>query len=276
MKQPKALTPQIVDQSEYTGSNLPVTRADFEALSAQRQLLLEFVAKQLRKDVDYGVIPGTAKSSLFKPGAEKLARLFGLGARFLLIDKTLDGDRNFALFNYKCEVFHLKSGSVIAECEGTCNSQEKKYKERTSYVWNEKARKKLPEKESTPVFDILNTLQKMAQKRAYVGAVILATGASDFFTQDIDDVEDAKTVGIVPDVKDAKSSIPAVTKVTDQAAVQHDSSQESYVAEALTDYDQRDVAKAAGFKWDTGAKKWLKRITPNEASSLPFETRRLG
>lgn len=272
----KDVTPVTMQETEYSGSNLPVTRADFEALGAQRQLLLEFVAKQLRKDVDYGVIPGTPKSSLFKPGAEKLARLFGLGARFTLIDKTLDGDRNFALFNYKCEVFHLKSGSVIAECEGTCNSQEKKYKERTTYIWNDKAQKKLPEKEATPVYDILNTLQKMAQKRAYVGAVILATGASDFFTQDIDDVEDARTVGVAADVQPGKSSIPNVTKISDQAEVKHDSQQESYLAEALTDYDQRDDAKRAGFKWDKDAKKWLKRITAGEAETLPFETRRLG
>lgn len=276
MKQIKDVTPAVVEQqSEYRGSNLPVTREDFEALSSQRQLLLEFVGKQLRRDVDYGVIPGTPKPSLFKPGAEKLTRLFGLGSRFTLIDKTLDGDRNFALFNYKCEIIHLKSGQVIAECEGTANSQEKKYKERTVYIWNEKARKKLPEKEATPVYDILNTLQKMAQKRAYVGAVILGTGASDFFTQDIDDVSDAASIGAVPAAGSTASSIPTVTKVTSETALKHDS-QGSYIAEALTDYDQKDMVKEAGFKWDKDAKKWMKRITEAEAASLPFKTARIA
>jgi hypothetical protein len=276
MKQLKDVTPAAIDQSEYRGSNLPVTREDFDALSTQRQLLLEFVAKQLRKDIDYGVIPGTPKPSLFKPGAEKLTRLFGLGSRFTLVDKTLEGDRNFALFNYKCEIFHLKSGQVIAECDGTANSQEKKYKERTVYIWNDKAKKKLPEKEATPVFDILNTLQKMAQKRAYVGAVILATGASDFFTQDIDDVEDASTVGATPNVGPTSSSIPTVTKVTSETQVKHDSKDESYMAEALTDYDQKDIVKQHGFRWDKDAKKWMKRITAAEAASLPFETAKIA
>lgn len=225
--------------------------------------------------MDYGVIPGTPKPSLFKPGAEKLTRLFGLGSRFTLIDKTLDGDRNFALFNYKCEIFHLKSGQVIAECEGTANSQEKKYKERTVYIWNDKAKKKLPEKEATPVYDILNTLQKMAQKRAYVGAVILATGASDFFTQDIDDIEDAGTIGAVPNTGVTASSIPSVTKVSSETSLKHDA-QESYIAEALTDYDQKEMVKEAGFRWDKDAKKWMKRITAAEAASLPFQTARVG
>lgn len=33
-----------------------------------------------------------------------------------------------------------------------------------------------------------NTLQKMAQKRAYVGAILIATGGSEFFTQDVEDM----------------------------------------------------------------------------------------
>lgn len=39
------------------------------------------------------------------------------------------------------------------------------------------------------VFDTVNTLQKMAQKRALVAAVLVATNASDSFTQDLEDVE---------------------------------------------------------------------------------------
>lgn len=37
--------------------------------------------------------------------------------------------------------------------------------------------------------DIVNTVQKMAQKRAYVGTVIVATNASEYFTQDLEDME---------------------------------------------------------------------------------------
>jgi hypothetical protein len=268
---------QIQKSREYVGSNLPVTRDDLSALSDQRLMLLEFVAKQLRKDTDYGVIPGTPKSSLFKPGAEKLARLFGLGVKLNLIDKTIDQKANFAMFTYKAEIIHLNSGQSIAECEASCNSQEKKYKERTTWVWSDKTRKKEPIKEATPMYDVMNTLQKMAQKRAYVGGIILAVAASDFFTQDIDDVQDAHTIGISSEVRDVSGGVPKVTKVTSEPSIVHDAQPTAaYLAEALTSYDERDMVKSAGFRWDKDAKKWLKEITAQEAASLPFQTQRVS
>src|SRR3990167_1826028 len=39
------------------------------------------------------------------------------------------------------------------------------------------------------VVGMKNTLMKMAQKRSFVGAVMLATGASEFFTSDVEDME---------------------------------------------------------------------------------------
>jgi hypothetical protein len=37
------------------------------------------------------------------------------------------------------------------------------------------------------VADVVNTIQKMAQKRALVAATLIATSASEFFTQDVED-----------------------------------------------------------------------------------------
>lgn len=39
------------------------------------------------------------------------------------------------------------------------------------------------------IADQVNTIQKMAQKRAFIGAMLIATGASQFFTQDLGDNE---------------------------------------------------------------------------------------
>jgi hypothetical protein len=39
------------------------------------------------------------------------------------------------------------------------------------------------------IMSMKNTIMKMAQKRAFVGAILLATGASEFFTQDIEDID---------------------------------------------------------------------------------------
>jgi hypothetical protein len=38
------------------------------------------------------------------------------------------------------------------------------------------------------IADLINTIQKMAQKRALVAATLIATAASEFFTQDVEDV----------------------------------------------------------------------------------------
>lgn len=182
-----------------------VSKSDVAALKDQRKLLREFVTSQLKEadfsdpksanygEGDYGIIPGTKNRCLFKQGAEKLQRLFGLGCKFTMVDKEIDKAANFAIFTYKCEVLHPASGNSIAECEASVNSQEKKYKERT--VWKTKKRAdgtsyRENTTEETPIFDILNTLQKMAQKRALVGATLLATGASEYFTQDLLDPED--------------------------------------------------------------------------------------
>ena len=37
------------------------------------------------------------------------------------------------------------------------------------------------------VSDLVNTIDKMAQKRAFVAAILIATNASDYFTQDMED-----------------------------------------------------------------------------------------
>jgi hypothetical protein len=44
--------------------------------------------------------------------------------------------------------------------------------------------------------DIINTVQKIAQKRSYVAATLSATNASDYFTQDIEDYIDVEVVPV--------------------------------------------------------------------------------
>jgi hypothetical protein len=195
------MSAEIHELTPPTSSLIPVTTQDVENLKRQRDLIGEFVRSQLKEadfsdkagdakgEGDYGVIPGTKKMCLLKPGAEKLLRLFGLGARFRQTDKEVDRHANFALYSYRCEIFVMSTGRVVAECEGTTNSQEKKWKERT--VWKKNSRGQSESTlEETPIYDVLNTLQKMAQKRALIGATLLATGASEYFTQDVLEPDD--------------------------------------------------------------------------------------
>lgn len=183
---------------EVLGAGLPVTRQDLETTKERISLLKQFVATQLKKDTDYGIIPGCHAPSLYQPGAQKFARLFGLTVQKACTHREVDRENNFATFTYKATVFHARSGQLLAECEGSTNSQEKKWA----------VRKVKGVLEVTPVCDVLNTLQKMAQKRAFVGAIIEACAASDFFTQDIDSPEDAATLGMRSEPSRASVSIP--------------------------------------------------------------------
>lgn len=143
----------------------------------------------MREGVDYMTIRGTNKPSLLKPGAETLQRVFGLGVEFTRTDYERADGVLFAA--YKCRVTRtMPTGAVVtvAECEGCAGNDEQKWR-------------KAP----------LNTIMKMAQKRAYVGAILLATGASDLFTQDVEDMEQAKPAAPVEEPFDASQSFdPAV------------------------------------------------------------------
>jgi hypothetical protein len=179
---------------EPTTLSLNLNDRALQDLQTQRGQLREFIKSQLVREVDFGLIPGTPKACLFKPGAEKLAKLFRLGSRIVSSEREMSKEDNFAMFTYRVEVFHLPTGSAIAQCEGSANSQEKKYKTR-------------------PAMDMINTLQKMAQKRAYVGAIIVATGASDFFTQDVEDSFEDKAGSVqaqaAPQVRPAQTVAPS-------------------------------------------------------------------
>src|SRR2546423_5330077 len=189
----------------------------------------EFVSRVLRRDVDYGVIPGTEKHTLLKPGAEKLTTFFGLSTRFQLLERIEDwtgdshGGEPFFYYLYRCQL--MRGDVLIAEGDASCNSRETKYR------WREAQRAcpacgqaaivkgreeygggwlcfkkrggcgaKYADGDATiegqqtgrifnpDICDQVNTIQKMAQKRSLVGAGLLAVNASEFFTQDVEDL----------------------------------------------------------------------------------------
>jgi hypothetical protein len=160
------------EQAVVAMPDLEISKNSVAVYQEQLKQLVAFVQSQLKEGIDYGTIPGTKKPSLYKPGAEKLGALFQLGSRILEADKVVDVKDGFAMFTYRVEIFHLPTGKTVSQCEGSCNSREKKYIGR-------------------PMYDQLNTISKMAQKRAFVGAMMNAVRASDFFTQDLEDMDPA-------------------------------------------------------------------------------------
>ena len=100
-----------------------------EAALARRDDIVLFVSKIMKRDQDFGVIPGTStKPVLLKPGAEKLCQFFGLEPEFTPITEEADwmGERHsgepFYYIHYRCRL--TRNGIVIGVGEGSCNSWE--------------------------------------------------------------------------------------------------------------------------------------------------------
>lgn len=126
------------------------------------------VRSQFTQEHDFGIIPGTDKPTMYKPGAEKLVMLLGLTSEFEITDSTRDWDRGFFQYQVKCSL--KRNGYVITEGLGSANTKEKKYINQDAYTLD-------------------NTVLKMAKKRALVDAALLVGSLSDVFTQDVEDID---------------------------------------------------------------------------------------
>ena len=72
---------------------------------------------------------------------------------------------------------------------GTARSVEKPTRRGDAVAWEIDLDSALYRIPNPDVADVVNTIQKMAQKRALVAATLIATSASEFFTQDVEDAD---------------------------------------------------------------------------------------
>lgn len=126
------------------------------------------IQETLHQNHDYGIIPGTSKPTLLKPGAEKILMMMGLRSEFEIVDSTRDFKEGFFQYQVRCKLY--KGDILITEGLGSCNTKEKKYINQDP-------------------FSIDNTVLKMAKKRALVDAALLVGSLSDIFTQDLEDMD---------------------------------------------------------------------------------------
>lgn len=180
-----------------------------DAMKLWYQDFVKFSAEILKENLDYWTIPGTWKPTLYKAGAEKLRFVYWFTVEMEKTDQELDVQNDFYTCDYKATV-RSKSWQLLSQCEGNCSTQESKYfynfslaGPQPSYdeatILKEKwlgKRKKIWDKwvflekiESKNKIGLRNTIQKMAQKRAFVWAILIATGASEFYTQDLEDMD---------------------------------------------------------------------------------------
>jgi len=192
-----------------------------------------FVQNEMKDGLDFGLIPGVAKKCLYKPGAEKVNLLFNCWPRHQIERIPVEfGGPSVGHMEVvvKTELISRATDEVIGEGSGSCSTMEGRYRYRkaglvcpscgqesvirgkTEYGGgficfakkggcgqkfrdNDAAITGQPQgqAENENVWDVRNTVLKMAVKRADVAAALSLGCLSEIFTQD---VEDFKTFDI--------------------------------------------------------------------------------
>ena len=135
--------------------------------------IAETIRDNLKDNVDFMTIPGTAKPSLLISGAQKIALIYGLSIKTEIIDKTIDLDNGLIRYVVKAELYTMSTNAFVGQGMGACSSFEQK--------WLAGKKNGGPEAE--------NTILKIAEKRAYVDAIVKIGNLSKIFTQDMEDLD---------------------------------------------------------------------------------------
>jgi hypothetical protein len=202
--------------------------------------LQEFMASVMVKDQDYGLIPGTPKPTLFKPGAEKLCEVYGLAPDVEVTNRVEDWEKGFFHYEVRCRLISKRTGLVVATGLGSCNSMEDRYRWRNAkrtcpdcgqpaiikgkaeygggflcfrkqHGCGAKFGEDDPRITQQPVgrvpnddpYSLVNTILKMGKKRSLIDATLSATRSSGIFTQDVEDFVRRPIAGRADDVIEA-------------------------------------------------------------------------
>lgn len=211
-----------------------MTDEDFDqrlgAMVKHRERVQMIQRALMKKDVHYGIIPGTPKPTLLQPGAELLCDIYRLRANFTPLRVIGDGVTEPHLaYLTRCDL-HLGAldGPIVASATGAANSWERKYRYRTAeracptcgvagtilkskqgkaewFCWAKRGgcgatfaigdpaitEQALGQIDNPDPFDLDVTLDAMAAKRAFVHATRRGCAVSDLFTSDIEDAPGA-------------------------------------------------------------------------------------
>lgn len=177
-------------------------------------------------NMDYGVIPGTGnKPTLLLPGMEKLMRALRLRPEYVLLTAQEDFDAPLFHYRYECRLVEIETGDCVSTAIGSANSRETKWRWREAkrvcptcgkdaiikgkaeygggYICFAKkggcgakftdddpsiTGQIVGRIENEDIFDQVNTIDKIAQKRALGSAIKGAANVSEFFTVDLEDL----------------------------------------------------------------------------------------
>ncbi|WP_052353874.1 hypothetical protein [Neobacillus jeddahensis] len=149
---------------------VPILAISLDEAKERIESLKQFIKELMSEGVDYGRIEGFDKPTLLKPGAEKLCDIFGFSKRVSILHRIENWEKGLFAFEVKVTLVNKLTRLKEAEGIGACNNMEK------SFVGQDP-------------FSLVNTILKMAKKRALIDAVLSGTRASGIFTQDIEDLK---------------------------------------------------------------------------------------
>ena len=124
----------------------------------------------LKRDVDFGVIPGTKQPSLYKAGAQKIANAFGLLQHYTVESAIEDPTTPVFFYRVRCDLVKIAQDGteyIFTSGHGSANTMERRNGRNSAW-------------------DSANATLKMAEKRSLTAAVIAIAGLADAFTQDME------------------------------------------------------------------------------------------
>lgn len=190
------------------------------------KMVRTFIANELIEKTDYGTIPGTGdKKNLLLPGAQKVCMFFNVRPEYNVERAELGAGH--VEYIVKTNLISRVSGLPVGAGVGSCATMEGKYRYRNSekvcpecgknaiikgkaeygggwlcYKKKDGCGAKFPDGaaaiesqitgkvENENIWDVRNTVLKMAKKRSVVDASIALGCLSELFTQDLEDIFD--------------------------------------------------------------------------------------
>ena len=161
-----------MDNTALAITNARPVPAVVEADGDNYKVTIGGAALSLSRGVDFGVIPGTAKPSLYKSGAEKIVMAYGIVTDFTVesaIESWENTEAPFFFYRVRCACSAMSGDKLvhITDGMGCANTREKQCGRASAW-------------------DTANARLKMAEKRALVDASIRIGQLSGMFSQDIE------------------------------------------------------------------------------------------
>jgi ssDNA-binding Zn-finger/Zn-ribbon topoisomerase 1 len=244
---------EIIKKLDNVEQSLLSIENDIKRMENNLGIIQKCMGRVLKENIHYGVIPGTKKPTLLKPGADVLVRLFNFSPSFAITktDKA-GGHREYEI----CASLTGPAGNFLGSADASCSTLEAKYRYRKGGIECPECGAKNVKKgsaqygggfycstrdggcgakfkdrdpridnqetgrvENPDPADLWNTVLKMAEKRALVAVVLMVTGASYLFTQDMEDLTDYTDSIIPPPPKPKSEPEPAPAPVADDNAI---------------------------------------------------------